>query len=266
MHVGKIGVGLLTFNRESYFKKVYKALEPCNFDELVIVNDGTPYKFKPPKGHLVQHDKTYGIARTKNDALRFLNKTECDHYFLIEDDILIKNPHVFKEYISIAKATGLQHLNFEQAAPNFHKFDVNYGEGVTISFWHNPQGAFSYFDAKIIKGLGMFDEEYMNAFEHIDFIVRLSMAKLAPPFWFNPDIANSTEFLESIKGSNENSTITDKGDYSKNWNKSAQHFIQKYGRFTSEIREAKQTEVASSLRLIYENYSKNEIVPNNQQL
>lgn len=265
MNVGKIGVGILTFNREKYFKQVCKSLEPCNFDELVIVNDGTPYEFTPSKDpHLIQHDQTYGIAKSKNDALNHLIKKDCDHIFLIEDDILIKNPHVFKEYISISTATGLQHLNFEQAAPNHHKFDVHYGEGVVISFWHNPQGAFSYFHANIIKGLGGFDEGYMNAFEHVDFIVRMVMKGLAPPFWFNPDIANSTDFLKPIKGSNENSTITDKGDYQKNWNKSAQHFIKKYGRFTSEIEEANQKEVTSALRTIYENYSKNEIIFNNK--
>lgn len=264
MNVGKIGVGICTFNRENYFKQVYNTVAPCVFDELVVVNDGKPYSFIPTKGHLIQHKQTGGIAKAKNDALNYLQQKECDHIFVLEDDILIKDPHVFKEYISVAIATGLPHLNFEQACPNQHQFDVNYGDGVAISLWRSPQGAFSYFKADVIKNEGNFDENFKNAFEHIDVVLRLVQKRLLPPFWYNPDLVNSADFLESIPGCNENSSITNKPNYQKNWNHSAQYFIQKFGFYTNQIREANQREVASSLRAIYESNTKNEIVVNNQ--
>jgi glycosyltransferase involved in cell wall biosynthesis len=264
MNIGKIGVGICTFNRENYFKQVYKALQSCVIDELVMVNDGKPYDFKPTRGRLIQQPQNGGIAKSKNTALNYLQQNDCDHIFIMEDDIIVKNPHVFKEYISVAMATGLPHLNFEQACPNQHQFDVNYGDGVSISLWRSPQGAFSYFKADVIKNEGNFDENFINAFEHIDVVLRLVQKRLLPPFWFNPDLVNSTDFLESIPGCNENSSITNKPNYQKNWNHSAQYFIQKFGFYTNQIRESSQKDVTASLKVIHENYSKNEIVANNQ--
>lgn len=263
--MNKIGIGIITFNREKYFKEVYNSLSGCNQDCLVIVNDGTPYKFKPKKGHLIQHPTTLGVASSKNAALDILIKNDCDHLFLIEDDILIKNKHVFKEYIHTAEQTGLFHLNFEQAAPNQHQFDVNYGDGIVMSFWKNPQGAFSYFHRGYLTQIGLFDKGYKNAFEHIDIAYKWVRAGLLPAFWYFPDIANSTDFLEPIKGSHGNSTITDKGNYKTNWNHSAQHFIRTYGHFTNEIPMAHQTQVIAALSNIQKTYGKkNEPVPNYQ--
>ena len=36
----------------------------------------------------------------------------CDHFFLIEDDIKIKDINVFEKYIDTAKAFKLEHLIF----------------------------------------------------------------------------------------------------------------------------------------------------------
>ena len=261
----KIGIGIITFNREKYFKQVYTSLDGCNYDELVIVNDGTPYKFKPKKGHLIQHPKTMGVTSAKNAALNQLLKVDCNHLFLIEDDTLIKDKNVFKEYIHTADITGLHHLNFEQAAPNHHQFDVNYGNGVVVSFWKNPQGAFSYFRGEYLTQIGLFNEGYKNAFEHVDHAYRWVRAGLLPAFWYFPDIANATDFLEPIKGSNDNSTITNKENYQANWNMSAQHFVRTYGHFTNEIPLAHQTQVVAALSNIQKAYGKkDEAIPNNQ--
>jgi glycosyltransferase involved in cell wall biosynthesis len=263
MNVGKIGIGILTFNREKYFKQVYKSLKDCVFDELVIVNDGKPYNFKPTKGDVIQHEENKCIAASKNDALKFLLQKNCDHLFLIEDDILVKDRNVFKEYISVANETGLYHLNFEQAAPNHHQYTINYKDGIAISLWKDPQGAFSYFRSEALQKVGLFDEAYKNAFEHIDLAYRFIAAKLLPAFWYFPDIANATDFLEPIKGSSENSTITNKENYQKNWDLSAKHFIQKFGHFTNQIQEANIRNVTTRLGEIYNNRIQDETQPNN---
>lgn len=261
-----IGIGILTYNREKYFHEVYQSVVGCNYDRLVVVNDGTPYQNKPTKGHYIQHSENRGVASSKNEMLHYLLLEGCKHNFIIEDDILVKDCNVFKEYIHTAAKTGLYHLNFGQAAPNTLQLTVNYGKGVVIDLWRNPQGAFSYYFTPVLQKVGLLDENYVNAFEHIDYTFRLTKVGLMPPFWYFPDIANSTEFLQPIKGSSEASTITNKGAYQKNWNKSAQHFIAAHGHFTSEIRMLHETQVAKVLNFIHKNYSKEDEVNTNNQL
>jgi hypothetical protein len=50
----------------------------------------------------------------------------------------------------------------------------------------------------LIKKFGYFDENYMNAFEHIDFAYNLIKLGIAPPFWYFPDISNSNDYLEYL--------------------------------------------------------------------
>ena len=40
----KIGLGVITYNREEFFKKCFESIDSNYIDELVVVNDGTPYK------------------------------------------------------------------------------------------------------------------------------------------------------------------------------------------------------------------------------
>lgn len=260
-----IGVGILTYKREKYFDQVYGSVSECPFDRLIVVNDGPPYPTHSVKGKYVQHKETLGVARSKNEMLQYLLLEGCKHIFLIEDDVLVKDCNVFKEYIYTATNTGLYHLNFGQAAPNTLQLTVNYGKGVTVDFWRNPQGAFSYYFGPVLQKVGLLDEGYVNAFEHVDYTFRLTKVGLMPPFWYFPDIANSTEFLQPIKGSSEASTITNKGAYQANWNKSAQHFIRTHGHFTNEIKMLHETQVAKVLSHIHKNYGKeDETITNNQ--
>jgi hypothetical protein len=79
-----------------------------------------------------------------------------------------------------------------------------------------------------------------------------------PPFWYFPDILNSNDYLEAIKGSIENSTITDQPDYQKNYNISAQHFIQAHGHFTSQIADVPSNKALARLQQIQKIYGKKE--------
>ena len=41
----KIGLGIMTYKRPDYFKKIFSSVPKDKVDELVVVNDGTPYDF-----------------------------------------------------------------------------------------------------------------------------------------------------------------------------------------------------------------------------
>ena len=67
----KIGLGIVTYNRPDYFKKVLSAVPLYAVDDIVVVNDGTPYG---EEMHIpyIQHEKNKGVGRSKNDAIKHL--------------------------------------------------------------------------------------------------------------------------------------------------------------------------------------------------
>ena len=265
----KIGVGIITYNRPEYYQKVFNSIPKDKIDFLVVVNDGEFVYVDPKDANTVIHNKNQlGVAVSKNKALKELIDLGCEHLFLIEDDILIKNANVFEEYIKAANSTGIHHLCYEKVAGNEKslKYTHEQPDGVKIEFYHNPQGAFMYINANLIKKLGYFDENYTNAFEHIDFAYSLIQKKVAPPFWYFPDLYNSEKYLTDIEGSSENSSITNKEKYQENWQKSANYFTQKWKHFTSDIKDVGIKQLLLSLIDLQNSYSRKKIINNKKLL
>jgi GT2 family glycosyltransferase len=265
----KIGVAIITYNRPDYYKKVLEKIPRHKINYLIVVNDGeTAYANISDVDTVINNKTQLGVAKSKNKALNKLIDLGCEHLFLIEDDILIKNENVFEEYIKAANSTGIHHLCFEKVAGNEKslKYTHEQPDGVKIGFYHNPQGAFMYVNAKLIEKLGYFDENYTNAFEHIDFAYNLIQKKVAPPFWYFPDIYNSDEYLEEIKGSSENSTITNKEKYQENWKKSAEYFTKKWGHFTNTIQDVGIKDLLKCLINLQINYSRKKLINKDKSL
>lgn len=276
MNIKNIGVAILTYNRPDYFTQVYSYIPFHKIDELVVVNDGTNHYVPSPKTgqfdqtryQVIYGDKQNGIAWAKNRAAEYLVERGCEHIFFIEDDVIIKNKDVFDVYIRHAQTFGIHHLNFLKVAGNEKTLRYHYiaPNGCSIGFYKNPQGAFSYYNAAIFKKLGFFDENYKNAFEHIDHEYTLVKNQVIPPFWYFPDVLDSEKYLKTIEGSDENSTITKKEQYKENWEKSAEHFIKKHGHFTNQIRDLSIKELEKSLQFLEINYSRKKEVNGDKKL
>ena len=266
-----IGVVLLTYNRPDYYTQVLASMPNHEFDTLVVVNDGeNAYAKDEDAEFVIRNNAKLGVAKSKNIGIKTLLKHDSNiqHIFIIEDDILIKNPKVFQEYIKAAESTGIHHLCYEKVAGNEKtlKYTLEQPNGVKIGFYNNPQGAFMYVNKNILKKLGMFDEGYINAFEHIDFEYNLAKNGVAPPFWYFPDLLNSEDYLTDIEGSSENSSITNKDQYKENWDKSAQHFIQKWGHFTNQIPDVGVQALEYTLMQLQNNYSRKKLVNKGHKL
>lgn len=252
----KIGVGIITYNRPEYFNQCVSRMPWSEIDECIVVRDGggLDYNVKDTTNFFYHSfKKNGGVSRSKNKAIDYLLEKECKHIFLIEDDMLIKDPNVFKKYIEAAYRTGIYHLMYLKVADNMsHKRATIDG----IDLHRNPQGSFMYILDSVAKHIGDLDLEFKNAFEHIDWAYRAIQKGLMPPFWWFPDIENSQELIEEIPGSSDNSSITNKEGYDDNWQKSAQHWIDKYGFFTNQIRDASRDEVERRMEFLKRNYSK----------
>ncbi len=243
-----VGLGIITCNRSHYFEKMIQTVDPSVLDHIVVVNDGEPYdkKLYPDFVHLIQHEKNTCVGKSKNDALWYLIKKDCDHLFLIEDDILIKKKEVFAAYIKLAKLTGLQHFNFAYHGPNNMidglvpkpNYIINgYSEDVNLSLNNHCVGAFSYYHRKVIEDIGYFDEMFDNSMEHVEHTYRAIIAGYHPSFWYFADLADSYEYLGEIETyKDENSIILkDKRRADAGRDHGARYFTQKYGRCTGQL-------------------------------
>jgi GT2 family glycosyltransferase len=230
---------------------------PGTIDELVVVNDtgGTKDTTYGWDGHTIYHETNKGVATTKNDAMKDLLNKDCDYIFLIEDDIIIKDPNVFQAYIDLHKVSGVHHFNFGYHGPANKRFGqptprlaINYGELSKIALNQHCVGAFSFYTRECLEKVGMMDETFHNVWEHVDHTLRIIKADMHPPFWWFADLANSPDYLEELACSEDNSVIRGLPDWGPNIQRGLAHFIQKHGVQPLSIPDTPKPDVISYLQ------------------
>jgi GT2 family glycosyltransferase len=240
MEKNKIGVGIITCDREDFYIKasgsLSKALQTYTNYETVTVNDGTS-KLKYQPINLINTTGKEGVGKAKNAALKFLIERDCEHIFLMEDDIEISNPFVFQEYIKTANNTGVRHLNYAlHGNHNMSPFGtpivrktVNYPDGTKLDLYGNLLGAFSYFHKSVLDDIGLIDEDYYNAMEHVDHTYRAIKAGYHPPFRWFADVHGSNKMLKDIVPDHQQSKIRNQTDFQEKFKKGIDLFIEKQG-------------------------------------
>ena len=238
MQKNKIGIGIITCDRPDFFKKCLASIKDNYNLTIVVVDDGL--NSVVDEGFEFASIKTkgkIGVGATKNKALKFLIEKDCEHIFLIEDDIEIVDPKVFKEYIRTAKVTGIKHLNY--ALHGNHNQDihgnttvrktVNYPDNTKIDLYPNLLGAFSYFHKSVLDDIGLIDEDYYNAMEHVDHTYKAIKAGYHPPFRWFADVHGSNKMLKDIVPDHQQSKIRNEADFQQTFKKGIDLFIEKQG-------------------------------------
>lgn len=258
-----IGIAVITCNRLDYFKQTIASLP--SVDRLVIVNDGQPYPedVYPDNSIVIQNSKNLGVAVAKNKGLRTLVNEGCQHLFLCEDDIIIKDKHVCDRYIDAASASGIFHLNYglhgsynrtSEGDPKI-KETMEYGD-VSLDFYEHCLGAWSYYHRGVIVKVGYMDERFKNAMEHVDHTYRIIKEHLHPPFWWFADVANSFELIDDIAPDFEGSIIRENRaqhdiDVRRAWGL----FRAKHGYIPVQVPQSTEQQVLLILDHLSHNYS-----------
>jgi len=236
----KVGVGIVTYNRQHFFKKCFLSVDIDGVDELIIIDDfnidgkcnsennvdimwiqsncrrlddGVP----SPEVRLQYNDRNLGVGASKNEALTYLLDSGCDHIFLIEDDMLIKDPRVFEKYIEASKVSGIQHMMFAYHGPanknNVSKgtptprLVIFYNDDVSVSLNQHCVGSFCYYTRKSLEDCGLIDEKFKNAFDHVSHSYELALKGYSTPYWWWADLGNSYDYIDEQACSEESSTI-----------------------------------------------------------
>lgn len=266
----KIGLGLITCNRPDFYAECLKSIAPVRdqLQSFVVVNDGGEIPLPERGGDIIPADiykhnsKNEGVGKSKNHAFRLLLESGCEHIFLIEDDIRICSSSTFGAYIECAQRTGLQHLMYGYHGPANKiankpnpRLVVDI-KGTSVALNRHCVGAFTYYTRSILEEVGLNDEEFTNAWEHVEHSYRIVKAGGCPAYWWWPDVANSNELLSEQACSEDNSAIRPRSDWQENIRSGMEHFVHKHGFSPVAVPDTEDQYVLTNLKRIYENRSK----------
>jgi predicted O-methyltransferase YrrM len=251
-----IFVGIVTCDRPEFFEKCYNSVKTAkNVDVIAVCNDGKREVSIDPKTVYIKHETNKGVGVSKNDLLKAaLNNPDIEHIFLLEDDMLVKDPDVFNIYVKAAKKSGIYHLNYGPGSPfnrkqdfefdlhNRHeckqdtelnpKLKIDYGDNVEIWFYEHSVAMLTYFHRSVLEEVGLHDERFYNAWEHVDLTYRIIKAGHHPEFWWFADVANSDKLISEAPTAIDKSSIAkDTEQWKKNVYGGREVYKQKHGHY-----------------------------------
>jgi len=249
MQKDKIGLGLITCDRYNFLEKsllsVFKATSGLddNFFKFILIDDtSSPIpegsydfanEFNLEKIHTTGEE---GVGIAKNKALKALIDADCEHIFLMEDDVEMLDASIFEKYINASRITGIKHLNFALHGNHNRDFNsnptprrtINYPDNETrIVLYPNILGAFSYYHIDVLNEVGLIDEQFYNALEHVDHTYQIIKAGYHPYFRWFADIEGSEKYLKDIVPDHMNSKIRSEQDFVENFMKNHDRFVSK---------------------------------------
>jgi GT2 family glycosyltransferase len=269
---GKIGLGLITCNRSHYLKSLLDSLKPCadQINELVIVNDGKPVDVELFKGEWILNEKNLGVGKSKNKAMKHLLDKGCDYIFIVEDDMVVLDEEVFQKYIEAYKMSGIQHFNYGPGSPFNRKQDIQFDlhnrhelkqdtepnpkmildyKNCKIALYEHTVAMFSFFTKEVLEKVGLIDDEFYNAWEHVDHTYRIIKAGYHPPFWWFADIVDSQNYIREAEGAIDNSSIASKSEeWQKNVFGGREIYKRKHGHYPNQPPFVSQSEVIEKIK------------------
>jgi len=274
MKIGsKRALGIVTYNRSEYFRKILETTRYKEVDKVYIL-DASGTNVERNKARLiplgsdnmsyVPNDSQVTVGVAKNMLLTAMMEDGMDHLFLQEDDVVIEKDGVFDLYIDTAQVSGMWcglnyawhgHGNKGNMGELLTKNEVDYGEDLGIVLTENGTAAFSYFHRSIIESLGMFDEFYDNAWEHLDHYQKAASYKRTLYFNCLPDANGSEEYIRDLDdGKHGGSVIRKDEEWLGNMKIGAEHFKKKFGFYPTNLPRATDTQVLERLEYLSEKY------------
>ena len=282
MQKNKIGLGLITCDRYHFLEKSVSSIleQTKNFNKeefnFVVIDDTLDSIRKDRKelsflngvNVFFTPEGKQGVGKAKNYALKTLIAAECEHIFLMEDDIEMLDSSVFSLYINAVKNTGIKHLNFGLHGNHNRNLVnepitrriINYPDETKIVLYPNILGAFSYYHIDVLNTVGIMDDQFYNALEHVDHTYQIIKAGYHPPFRWFADVQGSESCLKDIVPDHQQSKIRSEEDFIKNFLANHDRFVEKnkfavvQGRGPAE-NDYSEEEVVKNLQEIWKNHA-----------
>jgi GT2 family glycosyltransferase len=235
----KLGLAIITYKRPEFLKRCLESLEKNSWggatERIVVVDEppGDSYTdFNIQVGYTnpsFYFQDNGGVAKAKNRALKELLARGCDHIFLMEDDQEMLDPNTCEKYIQYAQEHKLHHMNFAHHGP---QKDRGWYMELRGTHCHaDCVGAFSYYTKEVLEVVGLMDEEFYNAWEHVEHSYRIAKAGYSLPFWFFADHPQSRSMLREQEGSIQQSSIRPDAGWTEKMEAGKKYWTSKHGRF-----------------------------------
>ena len=224
-----IGIGVTTHNRPEFAEKCLKSiLSHCGdiADLILVYNDGSDQRHsgayerafkKLPPETVISSPENHGVAYAKNRLLERMLDADCEWVFLCEDDLKILAPQAVTEYVRVCEKHNLHHLSFAHHGPANIEGALEVIDG-NIAYYPHSIGAWTIFSRECLEKVGLLDENFHNAWEHVEHELRLTQAGYMPGSAVHrfPDVVGSEYWITEQQGSIEKSSIRPRSDWSDN--------------------------------------------------
>ena len=260
-------IGILTCDRPEFFDHCINSIRFVHASHLIIVNSGTHDTYFSPefavKSKILESKNDQktpaSIASGKNHIVQvFLESTQDDFLYIIEDDVRVVNPRIFYDYIELSLESGLQHLIWGGGGPNNRRpnkdpiaiHQIEYTNGQVAVFYKHCVGMFNLYSRKLLEKIGGFDEKFVNSMEHVDHSYRAVKEGFLPAYGVWPDLQDSNECLFDQDPDFEKSTMKEKSRVNVNVADAVKYFIEKHGFSPYNFPTIEQTDLALRLSKI----------------
>lgn len=178
-----IGLGVVTHDRpeaaaiclDSVHQHLLSAV-----DMVLVQDDGSSdeyrlaYKvlaYRTPWASWSFGSENRGVGYAKNRLLLRMLAAGCDWLFLAEDDMCFDDQRAIGGYIEACEESGHEHLSF--AHHGHHNVKPRSVVG-PVTIWPNCVGAYCIYSRRSLLAAGLLDEEFYNAWEHVEHTQRLA--------------------------------------------------------------------------------------------
>ena len=236
MTSGKIGVGVITCDREGMLSVCVDSILSLYGDSVYcfVVNDGENTPRLPQGVEILNNSANLGVGKSKNKAIKHMIDNECEHIFVVEDDIMFVSDRCLSSYIELSNLSGVKHFNYclhgEYNKTNdtpTPKLIVDY-KTAKMSLYGDVTGAMSYYHSSVIESCGYMSDDYKNAMEHVDHTMRIIEAGFHPPFRWFADVADSHTLIKDQDSKLTQSKIRKSDDWMDNFRHGVRLFKDKY--------------------------------------
>lgn len=255
-NTSKIGIGIITCNREHFLQKCYNSLPKDKDFELIIVNDGKNLKDRY-NAKIVQNTTSVNVGECKNIAIRHLLDTGCNYIFTLEDDIYFKDSSIIDDYINASNATGIQHFNFgfsqkenldANLSPVYRKI-IEYPNNVKLVLTKNILGACTFYTRKALQTIGLHHSSFNKGHgDHVELTYRAYKHRVGTPFWWFADLYQSWEKIKNQSNFNDDSIVRNQANFVENFNESRSIFKELHGVDIFGVPELPEQDVITYLK------------------
>lgn len=206
----KIGISFSSRNRpdtlDICLTQLYRQLTPDKYDYYIsVVNDlgdpafdGSYAQVQQRFSDVLWHraEERQGIAKVKNEGIRILKSSGCDHFFLFDDDAFPVKKGWEELYISLARTNNVHHF--------MHQFPLPAGFSPErtangICEYAECCGMMLYFTRHAIDTLGGYRKDFgIYGYEHAEISGRCHFAGLQSGWgpYISPE--NTREYIYSL--------------------------------------------------------------------